>query len=74
MAWVRLLLLIDEFGMVNEASVVNADPAGYFEDAATTAFHAARFEPARRHGHPVKCRIVIKINYDYEAEQREHQR
>ncbi len=71
---VTLLLLIDEFGIVNEVSVVNADPPGYFEDTTTAAFRAARFEPARRQGHPVKCRIVIKVNYDYEAEQRNQQR
>jgi protein TonB len=66
---VTLSLLIDEFGIVNEVKVVNADPPGYFEDSATAAFRAARFEPARRQGYPVKCRIVIKVNYDYEAEQ-----
>src|SRR5271170_3480055 len=62
---VTLLLLIDEFGIVNEVSVVNATPPGYFEDAAMAAFRAAHFEPARRQGHPVKCRIVIKVNFDY---------
>jgi periplasmic protein TonB len=71
---VTLLLLIDEFGIVNEVSVVNAAPPGYFEDAAMAAFRAAHFEPARRQGHPVKCRIAIKVNFDYEAEQRETQR
>ena len=35
---VTLLLLIDEFGIVNEVSVVNAAPPGYFEDAAMAAF------------------------------------
>ena len=71
---VTLLLLIDEFGIVNEVSVVNAAPPGYFEDAAMAAFRAAHFEPAWRQGHPVKCRIIIKVNFDYEAEQRETQR
>jgi len=70
---VTLLLLIDEFGIVNEVDVVNADPPGYFEDAATAAFRTARFEPAQRQGHAVKSRVLIKVNYDYEEEQRTRQ-
>ncbi|HUO43973.1 MAG TPA: TonB family protein [Burkholderiales bacterium] len=70
---VTLLLLIDEFGVVNEVDVVNADPPGYFEDAAPQAFRGARFAPAQRHGYPVKSRVLIKLNYDYEAEQHAQQ-
>jgi protein TonB len=70
---VTLLLLIDEFGMVNEVSVAQADPPGYFEDATIAAFRTAQFVPAQRQGHKVKSRVLIKVNFDYESEQRSRQ-
>ena len=54
---VRVLLLIDEFGVVNDASVIDAQPPGYFEEVALAAFRAARFTPGQRQGHPVKVRV-----------------
>ena len=35
-------LLIDEFGVVNDVSVADAKPEGYFEEAALAVFRAAR--------------------------------
>jgi len=60
---VTLLLQVDEFGLVNESSVVTAKPAGYFEEPALQAFQAARFAPAQREGHPVRSRIVVKVRF-----------
>jgi len=60
---VSLLLKIDEFGAVQEITVVKADPAGYFEDSAERAFKAARFSPAQRDGHPVRSQVVVKIRF-----------
>ena len=54
---VRVLLLIDEFGVVNEASVIDAEPPGYFEEVTLAAFRAARFSPPQREGRAVKMRI-----------------
>ena len=54
---VRLLLLVDEFGIVNEASVIDAEPPGYFEEVTLAAFRAARFSPPQRQGRPVKVRV-----------------
>jgi protein TonB len=70
---VLLLLLIDEFGMVNEASVAKADPPGYFEEVTVQAFRTAQFIPAQRQGRKVKSRVLIKVNFDYDAEQRDRQ-
>lgn len=61
---VILLLLIDEAGMVKEASVVEVDPEGIFEDSALTAFRNARFAPARKNGRVVKSRVLIKVSYE----------
>ena len=60
---VQLLLLIDEFGVVNEASVVEAQPAGIFEDATLQGFRVARFVPAQKLGHHVKSRVVLRVNF-----------
>ena len=60
---VQLLLLIDEFGVVNDASVADAQPAGYFEEPALLAFRAARFVPAQKQGNHVKSRVVLRVNF-----------
>ncbi len=61
---VLLLLLIDESGRVREASVVEARPEGYFEEAALSAFRAARFRPAERKGRVVKSRALIRVSFE----------
>ncbi|MEO7727840.1 MAG: TonB family protein [Burkholderiales bacterium] len=60
-----VLLLIDEFGVVNDVSVVSAEPEGYFEDAALAEFRAARFSPAQKQGRAVKSRVMLRANYLY---------
>jgi protein TonB len=61
---VTLLLLIDELGMVVKASVVEADPPGYFEDAAIAAFRSVLFTPGQRDGKVVKSRLVVQVSFD----------
>lgn len=61
---VVLVLLLDEGGMVREASVEQANPPGMFEESALNAFRNARFTPAQRHGRSVKSRVRIKVNYE----------
>lgn len=60
---VRMTLLIDETGHVTEVLAVEAEPAGYFEDAVRRAFASARFSPARKDGRAVKSRVLISIAY-----------
>ena len=43
-------LLIDEFGVVNEVSVVDAKPEGYFEEATLAVFRAPVFRRRRSKG------------------------
>ena len=62
-----MLLLIDEFGVVNEASVVEAHPEGYFEESALAVFRATRFSPAQKQGRPVKSRVLMQVRYESEA-------
>lgn len=60
---VTVLLLIDERGMVNDVSVVEAEPAGYFEETTHAVFSETRFSPARKDGRPVRSRVLISVSY-----------
>lgn len=64
---VALLVLIDARGTVDEVSVVEAQPAGYFEEDALRVFRSAQFKPAMKGGRAVKSRIVIEVNYGSES-------
>lgn len=61
---VVLVLLLDEGGKVQDETVEEADPPGYFEDSALAAFKDARFSPAQRNGKVVKSKVRIKVTYD----------
>ncbi|MDB5863728.1 MAG: TonB domain protein [Betaproteobacteria bacterium] len=61
-----LLVMIDESGMVKDVSVVEAEPADYFENDAKRAFMSARFSPAYRNGRPVRSRVLVQVNYGVE--------
>jgi len=61
---VMLLLLVDERGTVEEASVAQAVPEGYFEAAAVAAFQTARFQPAQKDGRSVRSRLVVRVLFD----------
>ena len=63
---VVLRLFIDEHGVVERADVMASKPAGLFEDAARTAFLAARFEPGLRAGRPVRSEMTIEVEFTAE--------
>lgn len=72
---VTMLLLIGDNGIVNEIKVVEAEPAGYFEDVARIAFIDKRFIPARKDGRAVKSQILISISFGTDQAQNDlHQR
>lgn len=60
---VVVLLLIDEEGVVIEASVVKSEPQGYFQDSALAAVQAARFSPGRKSGRSVKSKVLMEVSY-----------
>jgi TonB family protein len=61
--YVVLRLLISEEGQVERVLVVVAEPEGYFEQAATEAFAAARFFPGRRGDVAVKSQTFIELKF-----------
>jgi periplasmic protein TonB len=60
---VVLLVSIDVSGNVEEVSILEAEPAGHFEEDARSAFKLARFQPAYRSGRAVKSRLVFHVEY-----------
>ncbi len=60
---VRLTLLINEEGIVDEAIVVYSRPAAMFDEAAVTAFSQARFTPGKFLGIPVKSRLTVEVEF-----------
>jgi protein TonB len=48
---------------VSEASVVEADPQGYFEESALAAVQNARFVPGSKAGRVVKSRLMMELTY-----------
>ena len=67
---VVLLVLIDAEGRVDDVSVVDAQPAGLFDEEAQRALRAVRFKPALKHGRAVKSRIHVHISYGAESTSR----
>lgn len=59
----KLKLRIDPLGRVRAAEVVEAIPAGVFDEAALAAFRDARFEPAMRDGRPVRYEAYIRVDF-----------
>lgn len=58
-----LQLLIDELGAVKDVSVVEAEPAGYFDEAARSVLAAARFVPGMKDGRAVKSRLLLSVSF-----------
>jgi periplasmic protein TonB len=61
---VVLRLLIDELGMVVDASVISADPPGVFDEAALATFRDVMFWPGQRNGRAVKSEVFYELTYD----------
>jgi len=70
--FVTLLVLIDEVGRVTVSTVVDATPDGVFEQAAQQALAKAVFYPAQKEGHSVRSRILVKVEFDPNAEAAVH--
>jgi TonB family protein len=60
---VEVALTILGDGRVGWVSIVHAEPSGYFEQAAIAGVRRWRFEPARRNGTAVECRMVTRVRF-----------
>jgi hypothetical protein len=59
---IRLVLLIDEYGVVNKVAVVDPGQSGHPENELRAAFVATRFHPARKDGRDVRSRLVLSVD------------
>lgn len=60
---VTLRLKIDHLGVLRDAAVVDAQPAGVFEKAALDAVRELKFRPALRNGVPVGSVKTIEVPF-----------
>jgi protein TonB len=67
---VRVQLKLEADGRVSDLEVVSASPPGVFESSTLKALRTARFAPARKNGRPVRARMVITVEYDWEGRPR----
>jgi TonB family protein len=61
--WVDLEFSVMPDGTVNRVQVLNANPAGVFDDAARIAVGKWRFEPVRRDGTAVEQRARLRMRF-----------
>ncbi len=64
MGYVKLQVLVNEFGTVDAVNVIDAKPQGAFELSAVAAFRLARFSPGSLEGRAVKSQFVVQVDYD----------
>ncbi len=64
---VKLMLKIDEFGVVQEVEVEESEPPDIFDESALLAFKQGRFEPARKDGRAVRSQIYVRVTYEPDA-------
>ncbi len=60
---VEVALTVLRDGRVGWVRVRRATPDGYFEQAATEGVRRWRYEPARRAGEPVECRLQTRVRF-----------
>jgi TonB family protein len=65
--WVELMFTITETGTVRDVEVVDAQPHGVFESAATDAVSAWRFRPRLANGQPVPRRSTVTLRFNVEG-------
>ncbi|MFN9122119.1 MAG: TonB family protein [bacterium] len=61
---VTLALSIDATGRVVDASVVRADPPGFFEESSLAAFRSAPFAPGIKGGRPVHSKVQTVVVFE----------
>ncbi len=64
--WVRVKLLVDRNGHVEQADIVEAQPAGYFEKSVLDCVRRWKLTPPTVGGEAVKAWMVTKIRFRLE--------
>lgn len=64
--FVKLTFLVGLDGGVSEARVLEAQPAGVFDEAALAAISQWTFEPGEYEGQPVASRMTLNLRFELE--------
>jgi protein TonB len=67
---VRLEILVDERGIVQDMTFAGPAAPARVEEALRAALTATRFLPAQKDGRAVKSRIVLSVNFDPNDDER----
>jgi TonB family protein len=65
--WVELMFTITESGTVRDVEVVDAEPRGVFESAATQAVGSWRYRPRLANGQPVPRRSYVTLRFNVDG-------
>jgi protein TonB len=65
--WVELSFTITETGSVRDVEIVDSQPQGVFESAATEAVEAWKFRPRLANGQPVAHRSYVTLRFNVEG-------
>ena len=60
----RLLLQIDERGVVNDIKVIEAHPPGRLQEELRAMLAATHFLPGQKDGHAVRSRVTLNVSFD----------
>jgi TonB family protein len=60
---VRLVLFIDEKGLVRKAQIASSNPERVFDDAAIKGWQSVRFAPAQKNGAAVKSQKLLELDF-----------
>lgn len=60
---VKLKLKVDEFGVVQDVSIIESNPPGVFDDAVLAAVKKEHFIPAVKDGRPVRSLIYSRVDF-----------
>jgi len=63
-AGIRLELIIDEYGIVNDVAFAAPGIPGVLETELRAVIAATRFVPARKDGRAVRSRVLMSINFE----------
>jgi protein TonB len=61
--WVELMFTITETGTVRDVEVVDSEPQGVFDSAATQAVSSWRYQPRIANGQPVARRTSVTLRF-----------
>jgi TonB family protein len=59
----KIRLYINEEGSVDAVDVIEAEPAGEFEQATVQAFKEARFRPGYKNGTAVRSLLALEVRF-----------